>query len=125
MGDADLVIVIGTSLQVQPFASLPNRCQEDVPRLLINNEVVGEADLFHPRRGFNFGEYNYRDVKAIGDCQQAVVQLADLLGWKDALLERHEEARKLAPAAPPTPAQFKPHWLLRGQVFYPYAVRVS
>lgn len=38
---ADLVIVMGTSLRVQPFASLPECCREGVPRLLVNSERVG------------------------------------------------------------------------------------
>lgn len=31
---ADLCIILGTSLSVQPFASLPGLCQEGVPRLV-------------------------------------------------------------------------------------------
>lgn len=42
-----MVIVIGTSLQVQPFASLPQYCKPGVPRLLINREAVGP---FKPAR---------------------------------------------------------------------------
>jgi NAD+-dependent protein deacetylase SIR2 len=30
--EADLVIVMGTSLSVQPFASLPGQCREETPR---------------------------------------------------------------------------------------------
>jgi NAD-dependent SIR2 family protein deacetylase len=40
---ADLLIVAGTSLQVQPFASLIGRVGKDVPRILINRECVGAA----------------------------------------------------------------------------------
>nr|OQO17648.1 hypothetical protein B0A51_15518 [Rachicladosporium sp. CCFEE 5018] len=39
--EADLVIVMGTSLTVQPFASLPQLAREDAVRVLINKEVVG------------------------------------------------------------------------------------
>ncbi|KAJ5929295.1 NAD-dependent protein deacetylase hst2-1 [Penicillium verhagenii] len=38
---ADLCIVMGSSLQVQPFASLPSMCSEGTPRVLINMERVG------------------------------------------------------------------------------------
>ncbi|KKK12201.1 hypothetical protein ARAM_003807 [Aspergillus rambellii] len=38
---ADLCIVMGTSLSVQPFASLPSMCRDGVPRVLINRERVG------------------------------------------------------------------------------------
>lgn len=39
--EADLCIVMGTSLTVQPFASLPQMTQDDTPRVLINQEQVG------------------------------------------------------------------------------------
>lgn len=41
---ADLLIVMGTSLKVQPFASLIERVGKGIPRILINNEAAGEAD---------------------------------------------------------------------------------
>ncbi|MCJ1252171.1 Sir2 histone deacetylase Hst2 [Trapelia coarctata] len=70
---ADLCIVMGTSLSVQPFASLPQICSEGVPRVLINKEVVGglgsRAD----------------DVILLGDCDDGVRQLASALGWLDEL----------------------------------------
>ena len=40
----DLLIVTGTSLKVQPFASLVGRVGSDVPRLLVNRERVGETE---------------------------------------------------------------------------------
>ena len=67
-GKCDLLIVIGTSLQVQPFASLINLVSEDTPRLLINREKVG-----------NF--YKYRDITLIKDCDTGVRELACSLGW--------------------------------------------
>lgn len=39
----DLLIVIGTSLTVHPFASLVTKTRPDVPRLLINKERCGEV----------------------------------------------------------------------------------
>ena len=41
----DLLICMGTSLTVQPFASLIDRVGESVPRLLINNEPVGKGSM--------------------------------------------------------------------------------
>jgi len=41
----DLLLVMGTSLQVQPFASLVDMPARDVPRLLINRELVGSFDI--------------------------------------------------------------------------------
>eukprot|EP01012_Entosiphon_sulcatum_P008635 TRINITY_DN14738_c0_g1_i1.p2 TRINITY_DN14738_c0_g1~~TRINITY_DN14738_c0_g1_i1.p2 ORF type:complete len:412 (+),score=46.61 TRINITY_DN14738_c0_g1_i1:4095-5330(+) len=102
---ADLVIVIGTSLQVQPFASLPDRAGDEVPRLLINNEVVGTGGFLGG--GFDFSEYNYRDCKFIGDCQTAISELCRLLGWQDDLDRLCAEGNVAARSfPPPTPAQF-------------------
>ena len=39
-GRCDLLVVMGTSLVVQPFASLVDRVPPDCPRLLINREKV-------------------------------------------------------------------------------------
>lgn len=39
--DVDLVIVAGTSLQVQPFAQLPDMVHKRCPRVLFNMEKVG------------------------------------------------------------------------------------
>ena len=38
----DLLIVIGTSLQVQPFAGLIDRVNNNCPRVLVNREIVGQ-----------------------------------------------------------------------------------
>ena len=40
LAECDLLIILGTSLKVQPFASLVGLVKEDVPRLLINREQV-------------------------------------------------------------------------------------
>ncbi len=70
---ADLAIVMGTSLTVQPFASLPSFVGEPTPRILINMERVGglggRAD----------------DVLLLGDCDSGVRKLANALGWQDEL----------------------------------------
>jgi len=93
----DLLIVIGTSLVVHPFAGLIERPHERVPRLLINLEKVGEAPNTRITRlyslaglgrgtGFNFDpETNYRDALYLGDCDEGIRALADALGWKDDL----------------------------------------
>nr|XP_008504660.1 PREDICTED: NAD-dependent protein deacetylase sirtuin-3, mitochondrial [Equus przewalskii] len=38
---ADLLLILGTSLEVEPFASLSEAVQSSVPRLLINRDLVG------------------------------------------------------------------------------------
>lgn len=80
-GAADLCIVMGTSLSVQPFASLPGFCSEGVPRLLINSERVGglgsRAD----------------DVLLLEDCDSGVRKLAAALGWEEELEVLWQETR--------------------------------
>jgi NAD-dependent deacetylase sirtuin 2 len=62
--ECDLLIIMGTSLTVQPFASVANKVRDDCPRLLINIEKVGETDplmaLLGMGAGLNFGEDSYR-----------------------------------------------------------------
>lgn len=72
-GKADLCIVLGTSLSVQPFASLPSLCSEGCPRLLINKERVGGIGS------------RPDDVVLLGDCDEGVRKLAKAVGWDDDL----------------------------------------
>jgi len=76
---------MGTSLKVQPFASLVEKVPEDCPRLLINWDEVHVATPFSSFLGvggFTFNmDGNVRDVKALGDCQATVKKFVDLLGW--------------------------------------------
>jgi hypothetical protein len=51
MHQADLVLVMGTSLGVQPVASLHTRAGGSVPRVLINRELVGNFTALRPPRG--------------------------------------------------------------------------
>ena len=70
---ADVCIVMGTSLTVQPFASLPDFCSEGVPRVLINLERVGGLGS------------RPDDVLLLGDCDTGVRKLAAALGWEKEL----------------------------------------
>uniref|UniRef100_A0A8C5BL13 NAD-dependent protein deacetylase n=1 Tax=Gadus morhua TaxID=8049 RepID=A0A8C5BL13_GADMO len=79
----DLLIIMGTSLQVQPFS---------VSLLLINMEKAGQADPFFGVLDFGGGmdfdsEKAYRDVAHISTCDEGCLALADLLGWKGELEE--------------------------------------
>ncbi len=47
--ECDLLIVMGTSLQVQPFASLVQKVPQSCPRLLINREVPSFPPHAHTR----------------------------------------------------------------------------
>ena len=83
-----LLLVLGTSLVVEPFASLIGRVHPRAPRLLINRERVGErgvrergASRANGSRGFEFGVPHSNDVLHQGDCDAGVQELAKLLGW--------------------------------------------
>ncbi|KAL6416791.1 hypothetical protein ACFW04_013167 [Cataglyphis niger] len=86
---ADLLIIMGSSLVVQPFASLIDRVRTTCPRLLINNEKVGMPDRLSRflglRQGLMFDTQGGRDVAWLGDCDTGCQLLADKLGWKDEL----------------------------------------
>ncbi|KAG0051884.1 NAD-dependent protein deacetylase sirtuin-2 [Gryganskiella cystojenkinii] len=81
----DLLIVLGTSLQVGPFNQLITRVGPECPRLLINREKAGE-DL---HGGFDFDDkWKYptlRDALFLGNCDEGVRELAKLCGWEGEL----------------------------------------
>ncbi|EHK19002.1 uncharacterized protein TRIVIDRAFT_194055 [Trichoderma virens Gv29-8] len=70
---ADLVLIIGTSLTVYPFASLPEMARKEVPRVLFNMEKVGSLGS------------RVDDVLELGACDDGIRKLANLLGWTDEL----------------------------------------
>ena len=74
---ADLLLVMGTSLQVAPVSMIPSwvRCN----RVLFNRELsmnIRSGDLF-----------------VEGDCDTNVEKLCSLLGWKEDLLAQNAKAR--------------------------------
>jgi NAD-dependent histone deacetylase SIR2 len=73
--EADLVIIMGSSLSVYPFAALPGRAREGAARLLINNERAGGIGA------------RADDVLLLGGCDQGVRKLAEELGWTKELEE--------------------------------------
>lgn len=73
--NADLCIIMGTSLSVHPFASLPSLCEETTPRVLINQEQVGGLGS------------RPDDVLVLEDCDAGVRKLAKALGWLEELEE--------------------------------------
>lgn len=76
---ADLVLIMGTSLTVHPFAGLPGTVREGVPRVLINMERVGGLGA------------RPDDVLELGDCDTGIRKLADKLGWRDELESKWRE----------------------------------
>ncbi|XP_060818561.1 NAD-dependent protein deacetylase sirtuin-2 isoform X1 [Bombus pascuorum] len=98
---ADLLIIMGSSLVVQPFASLVDRVRSNCPRLLINKEKVGMQDRLSRLLGLRHGlifdtrsSHGGRDVAWLGDCDTGCQLLAEKLGWgdelKDLIKKEHE-----------------------------------
>ncbi|XP_049430048.1 NAD-dependent protein deacetylase sirtuin-3 [Epinephelus fuscoguttatus] len=75
---ADLLIIMGTSLQIEPFASLVNTVRSTVPRLLLNRHAVGPFEKVPLRRG---------DRVELGDLEDTVRRFAEMLGWNDEIEE--------------------------------------
>ncbi|KAI1295642.1 NAD-dependent protein deacetylase sirtuin-2 [Halotydeus destructor] len=88
--DCDLLLIMGTSLTVQPFASLVDSVKAHVPRLFINMTKCGEVPsymrLLGMKSGFDFdSKHNFRDVMCLGASDEKCGDLADKLGWKTEL----------------------------------------
>ena len=62
----DLFLVIGTSLKVEPVASIIERVPYKVPKILINKDPI-------PNRGFN--------LQLLGLCDDVVSYLCKCLKW--------------------------------------------
>ncbi|KAJ6585363.1 DHS-like NAD/FAD-binding domain-containing protein [Mycena capillaripes] len=67
---ADLLIIMGTSMTVHPFAGLSERAGPHCPRVLINLDQVGSIG----RRP--------NDVVLLGKCDDVVRKLCKQLGWE-------------------------------------------
>ncbi len=80
--EADLLLVMGTSLSVTLFCFLVNRVLPSVPRLLLNLQKVGTPLIKGTEPGFDF-DANVRDVFYQTSTDQGVTQLCQLLGWKN------------------------------------------
>uniref|UniRef100_A0A1B6EET5 NAD-dependent protein deacetylase n=1 Tax=Clastoptera arizonana TaxID=38151 RepID=A0A1B6EET5_9HEMI len=88
--ECDLLIILGSSLKVQPFASLIDKVGDSCPRLLINREKAGQRDRLMQMLGMGAGmdfdsSSNRRDVFYLGDCDSGCQLLADKLGWGEEL----------------------------------------
>ncbi|PVD26760.1 hypothetical protein C0Q70_14438 [Pomacea canaliculata] len=103
----DLLIILGTSLVVQPFASLAHRVSASTPRLYINLEKCDSSDMLMAMLfggGFTFdAENNTRDVFKKAMCDEGCYELAQLLGWGDELQslvkKEHERIDQLKTAS--------------------------
>jgi NAD-dependent SIR2 family protein deacetylase len=71
-----LLIVLGTSLTVTPFASLVDWVSPGVPRYLLNREPAGPFRTADPKSQDRFLK---------GDCDELVKAVADALKWRKEL----------------------------------------
>lgn len=88
--ECDLLIIMGTSLEVQPFASLIQRPGPRCVRLLINRDAVGRSSfapwMEYNERSLLYGKpRNVRDVAYLGNCDAGVWEIAEALGWNEEL----------------------------------------
>uniref|UniRef100_A0A7S0BJ36 Deacetylase sirtuin-type domain-containing protein n=1 Tax=Rhodosorus marinus TaxID=101924 RepID=A0A7S0BJ36_9RHOD len=78
--NADLMIVMGTSLKVAPVARLPSLLDTKVPRILINRELVGSSSQRF-------------DVELLGNCDDVVKVLMERLDDATHVTERDESEK--------------------------------
>ncbi|RDW68840.1 NAD-dependent protein deacetylase hst2-2 [Aspergillus mulundensis] len=90
LSQADLLLVVGTSLKVAPLSEMPRKLPTHVPRVLVNREIVGD-----------FGSRE-NDVLVLGDCDDGLREFARKLGleeeleivWKDAVKRKEAELER-------------------------------
>jgi NAD-dependent SIR2 family protein deacetylase len=73
LSSCSVLLVEGTSLQVEPFASLVDEVRPDCVRVLLNRELVGP---------FAEGLRDARSFALLGDVETTVAALAAALGWQ-------------------------------------------
>ncbi|KAF1970298.1 SIR2-domain-containing protein [Bimuria novae-zelandiae CBS 107.79] len=62
----DLIIVIGTSMKVQPVCEIPHFVPRDVPQIYISRDPIHHISF---------------DINLLGDCDVVVTELARRAGW--------------------------------------------
>lgn len=77
--NVDFMIVAGTSLTVSPACNLVTRVADDVPRLVMNRDIVGEELGLNYEEGFRGAPV--RDAIVQGDCDTGFLWVAQQLGW--------------------------------------------
>lgn len=75
--NCDLLIIIGTSLKVVPFATLPSLINTKIcKRFVMNMEKLEFADDY----GTEIDKK--RNIQVLGECDKTVERLVDMLGWR-------------------------------------------
>lgn len=87
--ECDLLIVFGTSLQVEPFASLILEAPPECPRLVINRSGFGNINSGknpqdpRSRAAERESEEVGNEFILSADCDTAVQELVKLIGWEE------------------------------------------
>jgi NAD+-dependent protein deacetylase SIR2 len=94
--NAELVIIIGTSLQVHPFASLPFFVPKTIPRVVINRERIG-GFFFH----FADDDVEEDDVAPAAGCNAATSSKSSSTPSAPPVKANHTPASCSSPARSP------------------------
>lgn len=76
LAKCDLLISIGTSLEVAPVADIVKKIADNIPQVLINKNII-------PHHEF--------DISLLGHCDDVATYLCDKLGWE----LKHKDFKKL------------------------------
>ena len=76
--ETDLLIIIGTSLAVYPFAGLSDMVLKGCPRIVVNKGIENA-------QRFKFNNPDVPDLAFESDCDSFFRELANLCGWGDDL----------------------------------------
>ncbi|ELK26876.1 NAD-dependent deacetylase sirtuin-3, mitochondrial [Myotis davidii] len=112
---ADLLLILGTSLQVEPFASLSEAVRSSVPRVFMNQEAAGSL-AWRPRS---------RDVLQLGELVDGVDKLVELLGWTEELKDLVQRETGQVQAQSDTDPGCHPGPARTGRLLTPSAVPVT
>ena len=78
--EAELLLILGTSLQVVPVSMIPDSVRPNCRRVLLNMSLVGDLDLDNPKR----------DLFHPGNCDDSVQAICRALGWEEELVQQHK-----------------------------------
>ena len=91
--NADLIFIVGTSLEVPPFRQLAyGHTSSDSFRVVINKLRVGKK--YVPVRGLDYENPNSKDLMLIGECDDVIKNIIEDLGWEKEFYDFYEQMKK-------------------------------
>ncbi|XP_065340924.1 NAD-dependent protein deacetylase sirtuin-2-like [Cloeon dipterum] len=80
--ECDLLIILGSSLEAQPFSSLVDKARSMVPRVLINRKIPPLGNPVLWGKGLSTGwNMSALDVTFQGECDVGCAKLAEAMDW--------------------------------------------